>query len=208
MELLDSDGSLLQLPYDLTLPMARRWAKESLEPGKYFTFAKVARQSAPAYYPRFIEEVDFDIAAPIDAIGSFAIYEAETLKVVDDLINTFPSLDKMRLCYLVNHRVILDVIFNHCQIEPQYHETVLSSLSHLGQTLNFQQMKNQIRSKTNIAASILDELKMFNFQDTADINWPTRKESFDNENQMGRFARRQARDGAVSQPVDKSLDEM
>ena len=82
VELLDPTGTLLQLPFDLTLPYARALAKEEPAAPKTFTFGTVYRENPAGGQPFHHAEVDFDIVS-FDSLD-LALKEAEVVKVIDE----------------------------------------------------------------------------------------------------------------------------
>ena len=82
VQLLDSTGALLQLPYDLTLPNARALAREDPPCSKTYTFGTVYREKVGGGQPFSHLEVDFDLVS-FDAVD-LALKEAEVVKVIDE----------------------------------------------------------------------------------------------------------------------------
>ncbi|KAL9102752.1 MAG: hypothetical protein Q9187_009087, partial [Circinaria calcarea] len=90
VRLLNSSGTLVQLPYDLTLPNARMLAKQPKCGRKTFAFADVYRENPTGGHPKRHGEVDFDIVS-YDNLD-LALREAEVLKVIDEILDITPSL--------------------------------------------------------------------------------------------------------------------
>lgn len=61
VRLLDASGTMVQLPHDLTLPMARLIAKQDHIAEKSFVLGTVYRSSQRGVAPRSVREADFDI---------------------------------------------------------------------------------------------------------------------------------------------------
>lgn len=87
VQLLDSTGTLLQLPYDLTLPNARALAREEPPCAKMYTFGTVYREKVGGGQPFSHLEVDFDIVS-FDT-EDLALKEAEVVKVIDEGEHTY-----------------------------------------------------------------------------------------------------------------------
>jgi serine/threonine protein kinase len=88
-ELLDSNGDVVLLPFDLTVPFARSLAQSSedllpLFPLKRFCIDKSYRKNTVGGQPRFVAEADFDII--YDYENDSLVPEAETIKVVFEVI--------------------------------------------------------------------------------------------------------------------------
>ncbi len=96
VQMLDSSGVLVQLPYDLTLPHARAIAKQAPSSAKTFAFGNVYRNLHTGGQPRSHGEVDFDIVSE-DALD-LALKEAEVIKVIDEVVEAFPSLSSAQMC--------------------------------------------------------------------------------------------------------------
>ncbi|CAH0005326.1 unnamed protein product [Clonostachys byssicola] len=165
---LDSNGTVLQLPYDLTMGHARMLAKSSHNPTvqRTFTFGSVFRDKQDTGHPQMFGEVDFDIVT-IDALD-LALKEAEILKVIDEIIVNFPSLSSLQMCFHLGHSDLLQLIFEHCGIEPALRRgaaDVLSKLNIHGHT--WQKIRIELRSPVvGISATSVDELQKFDFRDS------------------------------------------
>lgn len=82
VQLLDPNGTLVQLPYDLTLPHARAIAKHDSAVQRSFAFGPVFRDRQSGGQPQTFSEVDFDIVST-DSLD-LALKEAEVVKVLDE----------------------------------------------------------------------------------------------------------------------------
>ncbi len=165
VQLLDASGTLLQLPYDLTLPHARAIAKQMPPAEKVFTLGNVYRDTYSGGAPRSSGEADFDIIS-YDTLD-LALKEAEVLKVIDEVIDEFPSLRSVPMCFHLNHSDLLECILDFCQIGVPERPAVKEALSKLNiQTWTWQKIRNELRSSTaGIPSTSLDELARFDFRD-------------------------------------------
>ena len=164
--LLDANGTLVQLPYDLTLPNARILAKQPLTFRKTYAFGDVYRAALPGSHPKSHREVDFDIAS-YDNLD-LAIREAEVIKVIDEIIDVFPSLDSANMCYHISHSRLLDYVLAFCDIAEEKWDVVKESLSKLniGQW-TWTKIRNELRAPgVGVPSTSLDELQKFDFRDT------------------------------------------
>ncbi|GAO16851.1 hypothetical protein UVI_02011730 [Ustilaginoidea virens] len=142
VQLLDPNGTVLQLPYDLTMGNARMVAKQSGAPTvqRTFAFSNVFRDKQDTGQPNMFGEVDFDIVTT-DALD-LALKEAEVLKVIDEIINSFPSLSQSQM------RAAADVL------------SKLNIHSH-----TWQKVKVELRSPAvGMSATSVDELQKFDFR--------------------------------------------
>ena len=107
VQLLDSSGSLLQLPYDLVLPFARQLARQpSIVQRCSFTFGSAFRDHLKGGPPRMNEEVDFDIVNEPGS-SSMARNDAEVLKVMDEAFREMPMFASNTTTFHINHSSIL-----------------------------------------------------------------------------------------------------
>lgn len=167
-KLLRRDNKMMQAPFDLTLPHAKYIAYAPLPPRRSFTFGDVFRDSPEGEPPKMLSEVDFDIVSynPIH----HAAYEAEIMKIVDEVIDAIPSLATVQLCFHINHSLILDAILKFCRIDKFKRPAVKEELSklHVGDW-TWARLKRNLRAPPlNVAATSLAELQRFDFRDKLD----------------------------------------
>lgn len=166
VRLLDSSGTVVQLPYDLTLPNARILAKQPSQGQKTYAFGDVYRDAPAGGHPRSHGEVDFDIVSYDNF--DLALREAETIKVIDEVIDAFPSLGAVQMCYHINHSRLLDCILDLCSIDTLKRPAVKETISklHIGQW-TWAKVRNELRSPSlAVASTSLDDLMRFDFRDT------------------------------------------
>ncbi|KAF7546777.1 hypothetical protein G7046_g9206 [Stylonectria norvegica] len=181
VQLLDSNGTVLQLPYDLTLGHARMVAKQSNSAivQRTFTFGSVFRDKQDTGQPQMFGEVDFDIVST-DTLD-LALREAEVLKVLDEIIHTFPSLSSSSMCFQIGHSDLLQLIFEHCGIEPTSRRAVADVLSKLNiHNYTWQKIRIELRSSVvGVSATSVDELQRFDFRDTPNKTFSKLKTIFE-----------------------------
>ncbi|TVY28611.1 eIF-2-alpha kinase [Lachnellula hyalina] len=166
VQLLDANGTLLQLPYDLTLPHARSIAKHEPPVHRSFAFGPVFRDRQSGGQPQTFGEVDFDIVSP-DTLD-LALKEAEVIKVLDEIVTGFPALASTHMCFHINHSDLLNLIFDYCRIESSIRDAVADTLSKLNiREWTWQKIGAELRSPL-IGASVtsVDDLQNFDFRDT------------------------------------------
>lgn len=166
VQVLDSNGTVLQLPYDLTMGNARMLAKNSNGPivQRTFTFGSVFRDKQDTGQPQMFGEVDFDIVTT-DTLD-LALKEAEVLKVMDEIIFTFPSLSSSQMCFHVGHSDLLQLIFEYCGIEAACRRPAADVLSKLNiHNYTWQKIRSELRSPAvGMSATSVDELQRFDFR--------------------------------------------
>ncbi|KAI0123044.1 serine/threonine-protein kinase gcn2 [Xylariales sp. AK1849] len=164
VEILDRSGSVMQLPYDLMLGHARVLAKhtDSSVVPKSFTFGNIFRDRHNGGQPSMFGEVCFDIVSP-DTLD-LALKEAETLKVLDEIIDAFPSLTQM--CFHVSHSDLLQLIFDICDVEHSARRAAAEVLSKLNiHSWTWQKIRAELRI-AGLSVTSIDELQRFDFRDT------------------------------------------
>ncbi|KJZ71896.1 hypothetical protein HIM_08741 [Hirsutella minnesotensis 3608] len=166
VQVLDSNGTVLQLPYDLTLGHARMVAKHDTGLQRTFQFGTVFRDRKDTGQPQMFGEVDFDIVTN-DTLD-LALKEAEVLKVLDEIIFAFPSLSAAQMCFHIGHSDLLQLIFEHCGIAQACRRAAADVLSRLNiHNHNWQKIRLELRSPAvGISATSVDELQRFDFRDT------------------------------------------
>ncbi|KAK2058552.1 Serine/threonine-protein kinase, partial [Colletotrichum caudatum] len=166
VSLLDSNGTVLQLPFDLTMGHARMLAKGSGTPAvqRTFTFGNIFRDKGDTGQPYMLGEVDFDIVTTNTL--DLALKEAEVLKVLDEIIATFPSLSSSQMCFHLGHSDLLQLIFDYCRVEHGSRRAVADVLSKLNiHHWTWQKIRVQLRSPLiGLSATSVDELQRFDFR--------------------------------------------
>lgn len=167
VKLFDPSGTLVQLPYDLTLPYARSIGRGAPFLEKTFTISNVYRDNYGGA-PRSNGEADFDIVS-YDTLD-LALKESEVLKVVDEVIDEFPSLTSAQMCFHLNHTDLLDIIMDFCRINVPRRPAVKEVLSKLNiDKYNWQKIKNELRApEIGVSSISLDDLARFDWRDTPD----------------------------------------
>lgn len=169
VQLIDSSGTLVQLPYDLTLPNARMLARFPTTADKTYTFGEVFRRSTAGGAPRSFGEADFDIIST-DTLD-LALKEAEIIKVLDEVVDEFPCFVGSQMCFHLNHAQLLDIILDFCRIsKPQRPavKEVLSKLNtyHGSHQWDWQKIRSELRAPSlDIPSTSLDDMARFDFRD-------------------------------------------
>ena len=126
-DLKDQGGEILSLRYDLTVPFARYVAMNKIMNIKRYQIAKVYRRDNPSIsqgrYREFYQ-CDFDIAGQYDPM----VPDAECVKIVKDILK---AMEIGSFVIKVNHRQILDGIFEVCGVSNDMFRTICSSVDKL-----------------------------------------------------------------------------
>lgn len=166
VKLFDPSGTLVQLPYDLTLPYARSIGRGAPFLEKTFSIGTVYRDNYTGGAPRSNGEADFDILS-YDTLD-LALKEAEVLKVIDEVIDEFPSLASTQMCFHLNHANLLDTVMDFCRISVPQRPAVKEVLSKLNiSKFNWQIIRNELRAPAiGVSSTSLDDLARFDWRDT------------------------------------------
>ncbi|KND93967.1 Serine/threonine-protein kinase gcn2 [Tolypocladium ophioglossoides CBS 100239] len=165
-QLLDSNGTVVQLPYDLTMGLARLVAKNSTTWQRTFMFGHAFRDKKDTGQPQMFGEVDFDIVSH-DTLD-LSLKEAEVLKVLDEIVMAFPSVSAGPMCFHIGHSDLLQLIYEHCGIPPACRRATSEALTKLNiHNFTWQKIRMELRSPTvGMSATSVDELSRFDFRDT------------------------------------------
>jgi histidyl-tRNA synthetase len=126
-DLADQGGELLSLRYDLTVPFARFLAMNSVGNIKRFHVAKVYRRDQPQLargrYREFYQ-CDFDVA------GSYSpmVSDAEVITVAKEILTELPVGN---FIIKLNHRRLLDAIFDICGVPAEKFRPICSAVDKL-----------------------------------------------------------------------------
>ncbi|CAB3373029.1 Hypothetical predicted protein [Cloeon dipterum] len=126
-DLADQGGEILSLRYDLTVPFARYVAMNKIASVKRYQIAKVYRRDNPAMtrgrYREFVQ-CDFDIAGAYDPM----LPDVECVKVVSEILE---SLKLGQYSIKVNHRRLLDGLFESCGVPEDKFRSICSAVDKL-----------------------------------------------------------------------------
>jgi len=155
-DLADQGGELLSLRYDLTVPFARYLALHSVGNIKRFHIARVYRRDQPNIQAgRFREfyQCDFDIA------GSFSpmVPDAEVLCVASEILSQLPIGD---FEIKINHRKLLDSIFDVCGVPEEKFRTICSSVDKLDK-MSWEEVKHEMTFVKGLQEDVADKIGEF-----------------------------------------------
>jgi len=126
-DLKDQGGEILALRYDLTVPFARYCAMNKINNIKRYHIAKVYRRDNPSIARGRLREFyqcDFDIAGAYDAM----LPDAECVKIVHEILS---AVNVGNFLIKVNHRMILDGMFEVCGVPSAMFRTICSAVDKL-----------------------------------------------------------------------------
>jgi len=155
-DLKDQGGEILALRYDLTVPFARYVAMNKIQSMKRYHIAKVYRRDNPAMsrgrYREFYQ-CDFDIAGSYDPM----MPDAECVKIVEEIL---ASMDVGSFLIKVNHRQILDGIFEVCGVAADMFRTICSSVDKLDKT-PWQEVRAEMVNEKQLDEAAADRIGQF-----------------------------------------------
>ncbi|KAK3358996.1 anticodon binding domain of tRNAs-domain-containing protein [Lasiosphaeria hispida] len=168
VQLLDQNGTVLQLPFDLVMGHARSLARVTNGPvvQRSFSFGSIFRDRHDGGQPDMYGEVDFDIVTT-DALD-LALKEAEVIKVLDEIVTAFPTTSSTPTCFHLGHSDLLNLIFEFCGVQPGARRAAAEVLSKLNiRNFTWQKVRGELRSPiVGISATSVDELQRFDFRDS------------------------------------------
>jgi len=154
-DLQDQGGELCSLRYDLTVPFARYVAMNRIKSIRRYHIAKVYRRDNPAMNRgRFREfyQCDFDIAGNYDLM----IPDAECVKLIADIL---AQVDVGPFRIKLNHRKILDGVFNICGVPEEKFRTICSAVDKLDKS-PWDTVKKEMIEK-GLSESVADKIWTF-----------------------------------------------
>ncbi|RCI07024.1 Cytoplasmic and mitochondrial histidine tRNA synthetase [Rhizopus stolonifer] len=154
-DLADQGGEECSLRYDLTVPFARFLAMNGKEyPNiKRYQIAKVYRRDQPAMTKgrmREFYQCDFDIAGTYDAM----IPDSEILRI---LCEALTDLDVGKFTVKINHRKILDGIFEVCGVPEANIRPISSAVDKLDK-LPWADVKKEMVEEKGLAVESADKI--------------------------------------------------
>lgn len=155
-DLKDQGGEILALRYDLTVPFARYCAMNKITNIKRYHIAKVYRRDNPSIARGRLREFyqcDFDIAGAYDPM----IPDAECVKIVQEILST---VDVGPFVIKLNHRMILDGIFEVCGVKADMFRTICSSVDKLDKSL-WDEVKKEMIDEKGLDEAAADRIGEF-----------------------------------------------
>lgn len=154
-DLADQGGELCSLRYDLTVPFARWLAMNSnVQSIKRYHIAKVYRRDQPAMTKgrmREFYQCDFDIAGTYDSM----LPDAEIMRITCEI---FEALGwKGRYTIKLNHRKILDGIFEVCGVPADKIRTISSAVDKLDKS-PWEEVRREMTEEKGLEGEVADRI--------------------------------------------------
>ncbi|KAG1451139.1 hypothetical protein G6F56_008162 [Rhizopus delemar] len=154
-DLADQGGEECSLRYDLTVPFARFLAMNGKEYQNFkrYHIAKVYRRDQPAMTKgrmREFYQCDFDIAGVYDPM----IPDSEILRILCEVLT---DLDVGKFTVKINHRKILDGIFEVCGVPEQNIRPISSAVDKLDKS-PWADVKKEMVEEKGLASEVADKI--------------------------------------------------
>lgn len=149
----DQGGEITSLRYDLTVPFARYLAMNGIQNIKRYHIAKVYRRDQPAMTKgrmREFYQCDFDIAGNHESM----VPDAECLSIA---VEGLTSLGIEDFTIKVNHRKILDGLFQYCGVKEEDVRKVSSAVDKLDKT-PWEEVKKEMIVEKNQTEEVADKI--------------------------------------------------
>uniref|UniRef100_A0A6M2CRR1 histidine--tRNA ligase n=1 Tax=Rhipicephalus microplus TaxID=6941 RepID=A0A6M2CRR1_RHIMP len=155
-DLADQGGEILSLRYDLTVPFARFLAMNKISNMKRYQIGKVYRRDNPAMtrgrYREFYQ-CDFDIAGQYDLM----LPDVECVKILAEILK---DLGFNGFVIKVNHREILNGMFEFCGVPADSFKTICSAVDKLDK-LPWEDVRKEMVSEKGLAEEVADNINKF-----------------------------------------------
>ena len=147
-----------QVPQELTsqVPFARWLAMDNIASVKRYHVAKVYRRDQPAVQKGRMREFfqcDFDIAGDYDAM----IPDAEIIRIIDEV---FTALDIGEFTIKVNHRKVLDGLFEVCGVPAEKVRSISSAVDKLDK-LPWEQVRTEMVETKGLDGHVADRIREY-----------------------------------------------
>lgn len=154
-DLADQGGELCSLRYDLTVPFARWLAmNSSIQNIKRYHIAKVYRRDQPAMTKgrmREFYQCDFDIAGSYDPM----LPDAEILRITCEIFHALGWDGKFTI--KINHRKILDGIFEVCGVPKDKLRTISSAVDKLDKS-PWEEVRQEMTEEKGLDPEVADRI--------------------------------------------------
>jgi histidyl-tRNA synthetase len=154
-DLADQGGEICSLRYDLTVPFARWLAmNKDVQSIKRYHIAKVYRRDQPAMTKgrmREFYQCDFDIAGAYDAM----VPDAEIIKIISEIFDNLGW--KGTYTVKLNHRKILDGIFQVCGVPEDKIRTISSAVDKLDK-LPWADVRKEMTEEKGLDGEVADKI--------------------------------------------------
>ncbi|TPX73356.1 histidine---tRNA ligase [Chytriomyces confervae] len=155
-DLKDQGGELASLRYDLTVPFARFLATHGISNIKRYHIAKVYRRDNPSINKGRMREFfqcDFDIAGEYGPM----IPDAEIIKTVIDVLE---AVEIGEFKVKINHRKILDGMFEVCGVPADKFRSISSAVDKLDKS-PWAEVKKEMVQEKGLAEDVADRIEQY-----------------------------------------------
>ncbi|EDK47294.1 conserved hypothetical protein [Lodderomyces elongisporus NRRL YB-4239] len=167
-EVLDKSGSVVTLPFDLTIPVARFLSKNDVVIPKFYRHEFVYRSNLTkglGGMPQKFSAMSFNIVT--DTPEDIVFNDAECLKVVDEVLSLVSYIPTRRII-LINHYDILDSVisfaFDNVKLNEGALASVLGTLSQLEIDKSAKEVRRILRDQVSVPHTVVEDLlENFNF---------------------------------------------
>ncbi|KAI1001283.1 Histidine--tRNA ligase [Podosphaera aphanis] len=154
-DLADQGGEICSLRYDLTVPFARWLAmNRDIQNIKRYHIAKVYRRDQPAMTKgrmREFYQCDFDIAGSYDAM----LPDAEIVRIASEVFDGLGWIGQYTI--KINHRKILDGIFEVCGVPTDNIRAISSAVDKLDK-LPWDEVRAEMTEQKGLSPTVADEI--------------------------------------------------
>lgn len=154
-DLADQGGEITSLRYDLTVPFARWLAmNRDIQNIKRYHIAKVYRRDQPAMTKgrmREFYQCDFDIAGTYDPM----LPDAEIVRIVTEVFDALGWQNTYTI--KLNHRKILDGIFEVCGVPEDKIRTISSAVDKLDK-LPWAEVRKEMTEEKGLDGAVADKI--------------------------------------------------
>ncbi|KAF2197086.1 histidyl-tRNA synthetase [Delitschia confertaspora ATCC 74209] len=155
-DLADQGGEICSLRYDLTVPFARYLAQNrDIQSIKRYHIAKVYRRDQPAMTKgrmREFYQCDFDIAGVYDPM----LPDAEVLRIVKEVFEGLPGWAG-KYTIKINHRKILDGIFEICGVPQDKIRMISSAVDKLDKS-PWEEVRREMVEDKGLDSTVADKI--------------------------------------------------
>ncbi|KAA1096277.1 hypothetical protein PGT21_011350 [Puccinia graminis f. sp. tritici] len=165
VKLLDSEGTVVTLHFDATIPFARTVARdESLIRLKRFSLSPMYRQNPAGGQPITIPVSSFDIVSPTRTLAA----ESEVLQLTDDALRSLPLGGSFE--HVLSHNKLWDAIFSDI---PAHQRTPLAKMIGNYNATNspsWSELSTELADSSGISKRTLENIKKtFDIRGTIEV---------------------------------------
>jgi histidyl-tRNA synthetase len=154
--LADESGEALSLRYDLTVPFSRYLAMNRITSMKRYQIGKVYRRDQPstskAKYREFYQ-CDFDIAG----ISEPMVADSECVKLLVEILEKL-EIDSFKI--KINHRALLDGIFEVCGVPSEKIRTTSSAIDKLDK-IPWAAVKTELINDRQVRVHVVEKIEKY-----------------------------------------------